>query len=72
MDAVQATALQQAADDRLITQEQADWVLGRHGGQNGQGKGMNSDQNNSAVGRMGRGASNNGGQPGDDCLYQVP
>ena len=71
MDAVHAAALQQAVDDGLLSQEQADWMLSRRGGQNGQGNDVNRGQGNGSTGRMGRGGGNNGGQAGD-CLYQVP
>ncbi len=37
MDAVHAAALQDAVAAGLITQEQADWMLSRRGGMNGQG-----------------------------------
>lgn len=71
MDAAHAAALQQSVDDGLISQEQANWMLSRRGGQNSQGNGMNRSQSNSPTGRMGRGAGNSGSQTGD-CLYLVP
>ena len=81
MDALHAEALQQAVADGLITQEQADWMLSRQGGQNGQmGNGSQGSgfQGNGAQGnQMNRGANqgrhggngSNGGHQGD-CLYQ--
>ncbi len=71
MDAAHAAALQQAAADGLVSQEQADWMLSRRGGQGGQGGGMMRGQGSSSNGRMGGGAGNSGGQSGD-CLYQTP
>ena len=71
MDAAHEAALQQAVADGLVSQEQADWMLSRRGGQGGQGGGMSRGQGGSSAGRMGRGAGNSGGQAGD-CLYQTP
>lgn len=71
MDAAHAAALQQAVADGLVSQEQADWMLSRRGGQGGQGGGMSRGQGGSSTGRMGRGAGNGGSQAGD-CLYQTP
>ena len=71
MDAVHGAALQQAAAEGLITQEQADWIASRRGGGNGQGSGMNGGLSDSRTGRMGRGPGSNGDYSGD-CLYQTP
>ena len=71
MDAVHGAALQRAVDDGLVGQEQADWMLSRRGGQNGQGAGVNRGQGNGSAARMGRAGGNYGEQTGD-CLYQVP
>jgi len=71
MDAAHEAALQQAVNDGLVSQEQADWMLSRRGGQNDQGTGMDSGQRDGSTGRMGRGAGSNGTQTGD-CQYQTP
>jgi hypothetical protein len=71
MDAVHSAALQQAADEGVITQEQADWITSRRGGGNGQGSGMNGGLSNGQTGRMGRGSGSNGNYSGD-CVYQTP
>jgi hypothetical protein len=71
MDAVHSAALQQAADEGVITQQQADWIASHRGGQNRQGSGMNGGLSNDQTGRMGRGSGSNGDYSGD-CLYQTP
>ena len=71
MDAVHAAALQQAVDEGLTSQEQADWITSHRGSQNSQGTGMNGSLSNSPTGKMGRGAGSNGDLSGD-CLYQTP
>ena len=63
-DAVHTAALQQAANEGRITQEQADWIGSRRGGQ---GNGMNSGLSTSRTVRMGGGPGSSG-----DCLYQTP
>ena len=71
MNAVHEASLQQAVEDGLISQEQANWILGRRGGQMGQGnQGASGNQNDGYPGMMGRGAANNN-QLGD-CQYQAP
>jgi hypothetical protein len=64
MDAVHADAAQQAVADGLVTQEQADWVQGRRGGQAGQG----------GRGRMGQGGQSGqvgqGGQAGTGSMMR--
>ncbi|MCI0578814.1 MAG: hypothetical protein L0332_23300 [Chloroflexi bacterium] len=74
MEAVHAEALQQAVDEGLITQEQADWILSHRGGQNGQGNGMGRGNSNGPGGQMGRGPGGNAGNGGHggDCPYQAP
>jgi len=69
MDAVHEAALQQAVDDGLISQGQANWILSHRGGQNGQGNGMNSGSG--PKGRAGSGPANNGARNGG-CQYQTP
>ena len=71
MDSVHADALQQAADEGLISQEQADWITSHRGGQSGQGSDMNGGLSSSPTGRMSRGSGSNGDYSGD-CLYQTP
>ena len=71
MDAEHAAALQQAVDEGLISQEQADWMLSRRGGQNGQAAGMTGGLNENPTSRMGRGPGSSSGSNGD-CLYQTP
>ena len=51
MDAVHIDALQQAVNDGLITQEQANWMHSHRGGQDGQGNGMNGGLSDSPMGR---------------------
>jgi hypothetical protein len=69
MDAVHTDALQQAVNEGLITQEQANWMLSHRGGQNGQGNGLNGGLSDSPMG--GRGQGNHSGNNGD-CIYQTP
>jgi hypothetical protein len=69
MDAVHSDALQQAANEGLITQEQANWMLSHRGGQSGQVNGLNSGLSDSPMG--GRGQNNHDGNNGD-CIYQTP
>ncbi len=64
MDSVHQEALAQAVLDGTITQEQADWISSHRGGQNSR---MNGSGNGS-MGRIGRGAGNNGGF-GGECPY---
>ena len=71
MDTVHAAALQQAVNEGLTSQQQADWILIRRGGQNDQGHNMNGGLNNSHASSMGRGHGNNGGNNGD-CQRQTP
>ena len=71
MDAVHDAAFQQAVNDGLVSQEQADWILSHRGGQSAQSEGMNRGQSNGSTGMMGRGAGNNGAQTGD-CQYPAP
>ena len=60
MDALHAEALQQAVADGLITQEQADWMLSRQGGQNGQmGNGAQGNGTQQGTGFQGNGAQGN-------------
>jgi len=68
MVAVHQEALQQAVDNGLISQEQADLMLSRQGGQNSGGNGMNRGANGSPQGERGRIAPN--GNNGD-CVYQA-
>ena len=77
MDAVHEAAFQQAIDDGLVSQEQADWMLSHRGGQSGQGgqgshgTDMNRGQGNGSTGMMGRGAGSNGSQTGE-CQFPTP
>lgn len=71
MDAVHDAAFQQAIDDGLVSQEQAEWILSHRGGESGQSEGMNSGQSDGSTGRMSRGAGSNGDQSGE-CLYPTP
>ena len=68
MEAVHQDALQQAVNDGLISQEQADWMLSRQGGQNSDGSGMNRGANGSPQGGRSRIVPN--GNSGD-CVYQA-
>ncbi|MFQ5418732.1 MAG: hypothetical protein ACE5EY_00065 [Anaerolineae bacterium] len=72
MDAVHAAALEQAVSDGLITQEQADWMLGRQAGHNGSMGGMTPGTGNmgQGAGNMARGAGNSGYD--GDCPYATP
>lgn len=70
MSEVHASALQDAVESGLITQEQANWMLGRRAGQNGQGAGMNRGFGNGSGGGLGRGYGGNGGF-GGECPYQT-
>ena len=79
MDAVHADAAQQAVADGLVTQEQADWVQGRRGGQAGQGgqgrmgqggQGSQVGQGGQAgTGSMMRGGQRGAGGNAGDCIY---
>ena len=71
MDAVHEAAFQQAIDDGLVSQEQADWILSHRGGQSGQSEGMNHGQSDGSTGMMGRAAGSNGSQTGE-CQFPAP
>ncbi len=74
MNAVHEAAFQQAIDDGLVSQEQAEWMLSHRGGQSGQSgqsEGMNRGQSNGSTGMMGRGAGSNGSQTGE-CQIPTP
>lgn len=71
MDAAHEAAFQGALNNGLISQEQADWMLGRQGSQSSQGGSMNRGQTNGPASGIGRTAGGNGTQAGD-CLYQTP
>jgi hypothetical protein len=71
MGAAHEAALQQALNDGLLGQEQANLMLSRQGGQNSQSGVLNRGQSNGPVGRMGQGAGGNGAQAGV-CQYQTP
>jgi len=75
MDSVHAEAAQQAVADGLITQEQADWVQSRRGGQAGQGdqgrigQGGQGGQGMAGTGSMMRGGQRGAGGNAGVCLY---
>ena len=71
MNEAHEEALQQSVANGLISQEQANWILSRRGGQGRQGSGMNSNQSSTSGGRMGHGGGGYGSQAGD-CLYTTP
>ena len=71
MNAVHEAAFQQAIDDGLVSQEQADWILSHRGGQSGQSEGKNRGQRDGSTGMMGRGGGSHGDQTGE-CQYPSP
>lgn len=73
MDTLHQAALQQAVDDGLITQEQADWMLSRRGGNMPMGGGLQGSgtpANGSHQGGMGRHGTGGTGSYQDDCPNQ--
>jgi hypothetical protein len=73
MSAVHEASLEQAVTDGTISQEQADWMLSRLGGQGGQASGMGRGFGGGLAQGMGRGAGNGGfGGFGGECPYQAP
>jgi len=72
MDAVHADAAQQAVDDGLVTQEQADWMQSRRGGQAGQGGRGRMGQGMDGTGSMMRGSGQRGaGGNTGECIYPI-
>jgi hypothetical protein len=68
-----AKALEQAVAEGLITQERANWMLGRQAGfgNGANGSGLGTGQMGRGAGNMARGSANQGGY-GGVCPYQTP
>lgn len=73
MASLHAEALEQAVAEGLITQERANWMLGRQAGQGNRVGGFGPAAGNMAwgAGNMARGSANQGGF-GGVCPYQTP
>lgn len=66
MEEVHAAALQQAVNDGLVSQDQADWMLSRRGGNGASGQGMQGS-GAGQQGQQGRGGSGGFGGNSGDC-----
>ena len=73
MTSLHAEALKQATDEGLVTQERANWMLGRQAGSGNRVDGTTPGTGSMArgMGNMARGSANQGGY-GGDCPYETP